>query len=323
MDLPLYLIARGMLALIRVLPLTTVAQLGRVAGWIAYWLDERHRRVALTNLELAFGSEKTPGELQAIAIENFRRIGENFACAAKTAQMDDAELRPHIEFTGWDWLSDEAVVSTGQSCIFAVGHFGNFELYARVRIKVPAYERATTYRGLNQPRLDRLLLQLRERSGCRFLERRTEGELMRQILRRKRTILGLLVDQHAGRSGLPVPFFGHVCSTSRAPALLALRHNSKLFICVCYRIALARWRIELGPEIPIREQGQARPLDAIMTDVNRAFETAVRRDPANWFWVHRRWKGKVQKPLHSRNDNQTKPPTAHSSHHNESVPDDS
>jgi len=25
-------------------------------------------------------------------------------------------------------------------------------------------------------------------------------------------------------------------------------------------------------------------------DVNRAFEAAVRCDPANWFWVHRRWK---------------------------------
>jgi KDO2-lipid IV(A) lauroyltransferase len=27
-----------------------------------------------------------------------------------------------------------------------------------------------------------------------------------------------------------------------------------------------------------------------MIDVNRAFEAAIRRDPANWFWVHRRWK---------------------------------
>jgi lauroyl/myristoyl acyltransferase len=24
--------------------------------------------------------------------------------------------------------------------------------------------------------------------------------------------------------------------------------------------------------------------------VNRAFESAIRRDPANWFWVHNRWK---------------------------------
>jgi len=27
-----------------------------------------------------------------------------------------------------------------------------------------------------------------------------------------------------------------------------------------------------------------------MREVNRAFEQAVRRDPANWFWVHNRWK---------------------------------
>jgi hypothetical protein len=29
-----------------------------------------------------------------------------------------------------------------------------------------------------------------------------------------------------------------------------------------------------------------------MLDVNRAFEAAVRRDPANWFWVHNRWKAR-------------------------------
>jgi KDO2-lipid IV(A) lauroyltransferase len=33
---------------------------------------------------------------------------------------------------------------------------------------------------------------------------------------------------------------------------------------------------------------------AIMLDVNRAFEAAVRRDPANWFWVHNRWKARGQ-----------------------------
>ena len=48
--------------------------------------------------------------------------------------------------------------------------------------------------------------------------------------------------------------------------------------------------IEAGDEIPTRENGQPRTIAAIMTDVNRAFEIAVRRDPANWFWVHRRWK---------------------------------
>ena len=46
----------------------------------------------------------------------------------------------------------------------------------------------------------------------------------------------------------------------------------------------------MGEEIPTHENGQPRTPGAIMLDVNRAFEVAVRRDPANWFWVHNRWK---------------------------------
>ncbi len=48
-------------------------------------------------------------------------------------------------------------------------------------------------------------------------------------------------------------------------------------------------RIESGEEIPTRENGQPRSVAAITLDINRAFEVAVRRDPANWFWVHNRW----------------------------------
>ena len=36
--------------------------------------------------------------------------------------------------------------------------------------------------------------------------------------------------------------------------------------------------------------GVPRPIVDIMTEVNRHYEEGVRRDPANWFWVHRRWK---------------------------------
>ena len=72
--------------------------------------------------------------------------------------------------------------------------------------------------------------------------------------------------------------------------MLALRYQCELFTGFCYRIAPAKWRIELGEKIPTHENNHPRPSVEIMGDVNRAFETAVRRDPANWFWVHRRWK---------------------------------
>ncbi|HAO78056.1 MAG TPA: hypothetical protein DCQ92_03575, partial [Verrucomicrobia subdivision 3 bacterium] len=101
-------------------------------------------------------------------------------------------------------------------------------------------------------------------------------------------ILGLLADQST--KGLRAPFLGHDCNTGLAPAILALRYDAELYTQICYRVALAKWRLEFGEQISTHENGQPHSSEEIMRDVNRALETAVRRDPANWFWVHRRWK---------------------------------
>ncbi len=285
MEFLLYLIARAVVGFIQMLPLTWVARLGRLGGGLTYLLDARHRRVALQNLQMCFGGEKSPQDIRSIARENFRRIGESFTCAVKTASMSFEQLRPHVEFVA------PALTAPTQPrrVVTAIGHFGNFELYARFGQFAP-YVCATTYRGLRQASLNRLLQSLRERSGCRFFERRFEGHALRTFMNQNRVMLGLLADQHAGDAGLRLPFLGHECSTSAAPAIFALRYDCALYTGVCYRVGLARWRIEAGKEIPLYANDAPRSPAAIMADVNGAFEAAVRRDPANWFWVHKRWK---------------------------------
>ena len=288
METPLYYVARALASLIQALPLTWVARLGRIGGGLAYWLDARHRRVALRNLALCFGQEQSPAQLRAVARENFRRIGENFACAIKTAAMSFEELRPRVEFVGNPQVLSAPKDRKPGNVVVAIGHFGNFELYARFGQFAPAYQCATTYRALRQPSLNRLLQSLRERSGCLYFERRFDAQALKALMNQPGVMLGLLSDQSAG--AVRVPFLGHECSTTTAPAIFALRYHSILIPAICYRVGLARWRIELGAEIPTHENGQARSTAAIMGDVNRAFEAAVRQDPANWFWVHRRWK---------------------------------
>jgi KDO2-lipid IV(A) lauroyltransferase len=290
MDTLLYYAARVAIALVQVLPLHWAARLGRGGGVLAYWLDARHRKVALANLQACFGAGKSQAEIEDIARENFRRIGENFACAIKTASMSMEDLAPHIEFVG----AEKVLAPTGKErpkrVVVAIGHFGNFELYARFNRCTEGYELATTYRGLRQPALDRLMQSLRERSGCHYFERRFDAGPLKEFMNRDGVILGLLADQHAGDRALRLPFLGRACFTSAAPAIFALRYHCVLTTGICYRVGLAKWRIEAGDEIPTLEAGQPRSTAAIMADVNRAFEEAVRRDPANWFWVHNRWK---------------------------------
>ena len=293
METPLYYFARALVVWLQALPLTWVARLGRLGGGLAYWVDARHRRVALRNLAMCFGHEQSPAQLRALARENFRRIGENFACAIRTASMSYEEVRARVEFVGNPRIVSPLADGKPRSVVAAIGHFGNFELYALFGQFAPAYKCATTYRGLRQPSLNRLLQSLRERSGCLFFERRFDAQPLKAFMNQPGVILGLLSDQSAG--SMRVPFLGHDCSTTAAPAIFALRYHCALITGICYRVGLARWRFEAGAEIPIHENGRPRSSAAIMGDVNRAFEAAVRRDPANWFWVHRRWK-----PDHSR-----------------------
>jgi KDO2-lipid IV(A) lauroyltransferase len=278
----LYYIARALIALIQSLPLTAIARFGRCVGTIAYWLDARHRRVALQNLEMCFGREMSAAEIRALAKENFRRIGESTFSAIKTAAMSKEELLPHVEFVGVERLLPP------RRMVFAIGHFGNFELHARFHQFTPGYQSATTYRALKNTAMNRLMQSLRKKSGCLFFERRTDGKLLRAAMHHSNLILGLLADQST--AGLRAPFLGHDCSTTLSPAIFALRYDCELFTGFCFRVGLAKWRLELGEQIATHENGVARSSEDIMREVNRSFEAAVRRDPANWFWVHRRWK---------------------------------
>ncbi len=289
MQYVIYPLARLLIALLQALPLSVVAGLGRLGGGLAFGLDARHRRVALKNLTMCFGAEKTVAEIRALALENFRRIGESFACGVKTASMGEAQIRRVLELAGSEKLVDREK-SNSRNRVIAIGHFGNFEVYMSASHFVPGFRFATTYRALRQPLLDGLVKRLREQSGGLAFERRTDASALREAMNREPLMIGFLADQHAGDKGRRLPFFGHDCSTSAAPALFALRYDCPLHTAICYRVGVGRWRIEVGDAIPTHERGRPRTVEAISIDINQAFETAIRRDPANWFWVHNRWK---------------------------------
>src|SRR5262245_3625740 len=96
MDALLYVVALALVKFLQALPLTWVARLGRAGGALAYALDARHRRVAQRNLALCLGRDART--IRALARENFRRIGESYCCAIKTAAMPWDELKESVQF---------------------------------------------------------------------------------------------------------------------------------------------------------------------------------------------------------------------------------
>ena len=302
MNSVIYFFGRCVIALVQALPLLWVAVLGRIGGYLAYLLDARHRRVAVKNVTQCY-PDKSTEEVNDLVKENFKRIGESFVCGIKTASMSETALRKHLRIIGFESLRLPLVNGPAKSAIIAIGHFGNFELYVHSTECRPNFEVVATYRGLPHPAANRLLKALRSKSNCTFFDRRFENGKLREVMNRPGVILGLLCDQCAGDRGLQLPFFGINSSTSPAPAVYALRYNCLLYAAICYRTGLGQWTIEFSNEIATHENGEARSAEAIMRDVNLTIENGVRKDPANWFWVHNRWKrGERCRPLKVRSD---------------------
>ena len=109
-------------------------------------------------------------------------------------------------------------------------------------------------------------------------------------MNRPAIILGLLTDQHGGDHGLRLPFLGHDCSTTRrrrfSPCVTIANFTPPFATASGWRNGGSNW----AKKFPRTKTASRVRSQDIMRDVNRAFETAVRRDPANWFWVHHRWK---------------------------------
>jgi lauroyl/myristoyl acyltransferase len=144
--------------------------------------------------------------------------------AVKTAGMKPEALEKHIEFKGIDLFEKPANSASPaewkNGWIIAIGHFGNFELYARSLSSLNGRVGAATYRGLNQPGLNRLLQELRASSGVRFFDRRKEVGALRKLMTDGSVVLGLLADQVAG-SGIFLDFLGEKCLCSTAPAIFS------------------------------------------------------------------------------------------------------
>jgi len=279
----------AVVSLVQCLPLRWVAWLGRGLGGLAWWLCRRPRRQALVNLDIAYGGELTRAERGRIARENFLRLGEAFACALKTADMDLAEVSSRLQVVGLNKLRPWIERTEVPGVVIATGHFGNLEMYEFAARKLPWMETAILHRQSTRPLVNHLWEHMRRDSPAHFFEAGSQWTNLRAMLSGGNVALGMMSDLNAGARGRAVTFFGQPASTTAAPVICALRYRMPLHAAVCFRTGPARWRVEISDEIPTRVGGQARAVEEVLKDLNRHFEQSIRRDPANWFWPQPRW----------------------------------
>ena len=277
---------RAALAATNLLPEHTAEALGaRLAGLgyrpLGIRADEVER-----NLQRAF-PDASAEERRAIARASYAHLGREMIAMMRLSRMPHSELLARTEIIDIDRIGPYYRES-GRGAVVIGGHFGNWEVGAAM-IAARGYPVSMVAQRQSNPLFDRHLVDARERLGIKVIERGQAPKLALRALRNAEVVV-FGADQNAGRSGLFVPFFGIPASTHRGPALMAVRTNALLFVATPIRVENGRWRMGLE-EVVIDRTGD---VDEVIHRLTLAFterlEAAIRRDPGQYLWQHRRWK---------------------------------
>jgi lipopolysaccharide heptosyltransferase II len=284
LDFSVYLLYRAGSAIASALPLPVLFVFGEFIGFCAWIVLGNYRHLAQRNIAIAFSSEKSPRELRRLVRRHFQRLGGNLLCSIKLGVMPLEKIAARIEAENLDVIHQQ--LRAGRPVVLILSHLSNWELFAHILPKYIGYVRnSTIYQRLGNRFIDEHVRCVRGRAGVGMFNRKEGFERAIKLLRGGGAI-GILSDQHSGDSGMWVPFFGRLASTSPLPALLAKRTGAALVGVAIYTDGLARWRIVVSPALEVKEAS----VDLLTAKTNDLIAAQIRRAPEDWFWVHDRWK---------------------------------
>jgi len=274
----------GAFCLLGFLPFPLLWALGMGIGQLGYFLAGTRRRVALRNLALCFPdlTERTRRRLAAL---HFGYLGVA-ACTQGLVWVSSRRRLGRIVKFRYREQVDEPLRNR-RNFIVMMPHFVGLEL-ASIAFTALVYSGGLyIYQRIRNPVIDHRMRRGRSRFGAVSVERSDDlGRLVRAI--RKGTPLYYLPDQDPGRCGIFVPFCG--TPTATVPMLSRFARLGAAQV-IPVHIRYLPWG--RGLEVSFHP-----PLDPFPTDdqaadtalMNRAIEARVRTTPAQYFWVHRRFK---------------------------------
>lgn len=274
---------------LRLLPYRCLHWLGKPLGSLLFYAYPKYRKRALSNVALASDLRLTPPQIVQLAKASL----QNLLITALEYPKLSSEKNIHRIATCENPETAQALLSSGRSVIFFVGHQANWELLfleGTSRMKGVAIGRPIKNKWLYA-----WVTRLREKYGGRIIP---PQNALKECLRALRTdtFVGIVGDQGMPNSGFCSTFLGRLAWTSPLPGLLAARTGAPIFVATIRREKGHYYIRYSEPILPAE-----RSPEDLMQEVLHLFERSIIKCPEQWLWVHNRFKqqlpGKIAKKL--------------------------
>lgn len=277
--------------IIRILPEKFIYGFAKAISSLAYVFAKKQKDIAFESLKIAFGKEKSMEELDKIVRQCFDYIAKS--AVELMSLMDKPQLlKRRADIVGRENL-DKALLNRN-GAILVSAHFGNFPLLLG-RLAVEGYKTAGIMRPMRDLRVEKIFLKKRRKFGVKTIYSQPRNVCVNDTIEslRNNELVFIPIDQNFGTAGVFVNFFGRKAATATGPVIFAQRTKAALIPCFILRQEDDRHRIIFEPALDLKEGEN--PKETILINIQRLtdiIESYIRKYPAEWGWIHRRWKSK-------------------------------
>ena len=182
-----------------------------VLAALAWRVDGRHRRIARTNLRIAF-PDLPASERDSIARRSFGRCARNLVELGRLERLTPESVRRLVEYDPEAGLDNFlAARARGRSILYLTGHFGAWELLP-VAHALYGHPLSFVTRPLDNPWLERYLCRVRQASGNVVRVRSPQAEELRQLLEGPDVIVVAVEPGLLEVQGLSAPLIGEAAA---------------------------------------------------------------------------------------------------------------
>jgi Kdo2-lipid IVA lauroyltransferase/acyltransferase len=278
----------GLLMAAKLLPLLSRKSCYRFAlalGRLMSILDRHGRKVALSNLEVAFGDGFSQGEREQIARESFQHFARTMLDLLWSPRLTAENFSRYIELEN---LEETARYGPERSIMIACYHYSNFE-WLSLACGFLDLRGTIISQEFKNSLLDPIFKKLREQSGHELIPRQRGIVRLYKVLRRKgRTALLVDLTLHPKMPSVAIDCFGLKTSVTSAHAWLNEQTGAPIIPAHTEPLVNGRYRLVFHPKI----ETAGRSYQQIAQACWNSFEPYVRKNPAPWLWMYKHWRYK-------------------------------
>ena len=263
-------------------------RVGTGIGLLLYGVRLR-RKIAMTNLDIVFGDQKSRKEKMQIYKTSLINCGRVVINYLRLPFMGETFWRENVAWKGEEILRE--AMNRKKGALLIAGHFGMMDLPGG-KIGMSGYPIAVVGKRIKNPAINRFAIETRNAMNLGTIAHKDSMRRILDGIGRGEAVAMALDQNMKSKQGVFIDWMGRTASSVRSGAYVAKKTGAPVVAGYMIQTGPDRFELVITEEVPWESHADDLEKELLINTQlqSQAVQRIILAQPELWFWIHRRWK---------------------------------